>query len=339
MAPFRAVDTYHMIFIAHYHRLTWRLRQEKSLAPLTNENDLPAQLPKSVEAVEDDKKSTADGNADEDADIEDSSAVPASKERPEYSILTPAQQRKLVYHQTKFAKSHSFYKPHETTTHHAFPLRMLIAAVCLLDGHSLLQIMLGSFTWGWSYHTRPRWITTVILSISITVNISAGVVISIGDRMTRKKEVIERMYRQALTEEAIKKVRKKARRERERQRQQAIGSVRFGSQGDEGGHSRHHHHHHHHLPHHHHGSGDKGRLSLDMLRHHSKGGQSPQSPQSPGGERGRFSFDILRKNSGGQSPQSPQSPGERGGFSLDMVREHSGSQTPQKPPMEQRVTG
>src|SRR5947207_5283388 len=41
LAPFRTVDTYHMIFIAHYHRLTWRLRREQSLPKLQNKNDLP----------------------------------------------------------------------------------------------------------------------------------------------------------------------------------------------------------------------------------------------------------------------------------------------------------
>merc|ERR1711939_802690 len=29
LAPFRAVDTYHMCYIAHSHHLTWRLRREK----------------------------------------------------------------------------------------------------------------------------------------------------------------------------------------------------------------------------------------------------------------------------------------------------------------------
>ena len=297
MIPFRIVDTYHMIFIAHYYRLTWRLRREKSLAPLTNENDLPARLPKGVEGGDNVNNTAANGNADEDPDLEDGASF---RERTELSILTPTQQRKLEHHQAKFASSHSFYKPHETSTHHAFPLRMLIAAVCLLDAHSCLQIMLGSFTWGWSYHTRPRWITTVILSTSITVNITAGVVISIGDRMTRKKEVIERMYRQALTEEGIKKVRKKQRKERERKRREAIESVKFGSQGDEGS-SRHHHHHHH-------GGSGGGRLSLDILRHHRSGGsqspRSPQTPRSPMTERGRFSLDVLRKHS------TPRSPGE-----------------------------
>jgi hypothetical protein len=180
-----------MCFIAHYHHLTWRLRRERKLPSLQDENDLPSR-----------RTTNADGT---NADIESS----AADDQDEYTVLTPKQQARLEYHQNKFSKSHTFYKPHETTTHHAFPLRFLVAAVVLLDCHSLFQIALGACTWGISYHTRPQALTAIILSCSITVNITAGIVISIGDRKTRKKDVVEKQFRQALTEEALKKIRKK----------------------------------------------------------------------------------------------------------------------------------
>jgi hypothetical protein len=183
LAPFRAVDTYHMCFIAHYHHLTWRLRRERALPKLHDHNDLPAVQPDQVQDVE----------------------------KQEFSVLSPEQQRKLAHHQKKFARSHSFYKPHETTTHHAFPLRLLVAVVVLLDCHSLLQIALGTCTWSISYHVRPFALTTVILCCSIACNITAGVVISIGDHKTRKKDVLEKMYRQELTKSAMKMVERKRR--------------------------------------------------------------------------------------------------------------------------------
>lgn len=186
LAPFRAVDTYHMIYIAHYHHLTWRLRREKSLPKLQNENDLPSDRPVS-------------------ADLE----AGLSEEKHEFSVLTPKQQEKLAYHQGKFAKSHTFYRPHETATHYAFPLRLLVAVVCLLDCHSLLQIALGACTWSISYHVRPFALTTVILCCSISVNIAAGITISVGDRMTRKKDVIEQHFRQGLTDHALSKMERK----------------------------------------------------------------------------------------------------------------------------------
>lgn len=187
LAPFRAVDTYHMCFIAHYHHLTWRLRKERGLPTLVDRNDLP-----------DRRKSNTDVD-----DLVD------REEMAEFSVLNVHQQKRLQYHQAKFNKSHTFYKPHETATHHAFPLRLMVAAVVLLDCHSLLQVALGTCTWAIDYRVRPEALTATILTCSITCNIAAGVVISIGDHKTRKKDVLERMFRQGLTEEALKKMAKK----------------------------------------------------------------------------------------------------------------------------------
>ncbi|RLL99929.1 hypothetical protein CFD26_100903 [Aspergillus turcosus] len=197
LAPFRAVDTYHMIFIAHYTHLTWKIRKKRDLPALRDKNDLPERR-----------------EVDVDVDVE-AGDIPKD-EVHEFSVLSPAQQRKLMHHQEKFAKSHTFYKPHETYTHRAFPLRLLIAIVVLLDCHSLFQIALGACTWGINYHVRPFALTTVILCCSITCNITGGVLIMIGDRRTRKKEVVERLFRQQLTEEAAKKMQKNKRKEQER---------------------------------------------------------------------------------------------------------------------------
>ncbi|KAI1143200.1 hypothetical protein F5Y05DRAFT_367842 [Hypoxylon sp. FL0543] len=188
LAPFRAVDTYHMIYIAHYHRLTWKLRRKKRMGKLRDKNDLPT-------------------NADLEA------------ARDEISVLTPQQEARLVYHQTKFAKSHTFYKPHETKTHYAFPLNWLVAIVTLLDLHSCLQIALGATTWGIDYNKRPMALTATILSCSITVNITAGILISIGGRRTRKKDVVERMFRQDLTREAFDKLRSRGKKHGDTEKQ------------------------------------------------------------------------------------------------------------------------
>lgn len=192
LAPFRAVDTYHMIFIAHYARLTWRLRKEKSLPALANPNDLPLETQRTH-------------------DLEHG-ADPAAHDH-EISVLTPKQQARLEHHQKKFARSHTFYKPHETPTHHAFSVSLLIAIVVLLDCHSLLQISLGACTWGINYKVRPATLTTVILICSISCNVTAGILISIGDRRSRKKEVVEKLVRQEMTQEAMRRVEKRKKRD------------------------------------------------------------------------------------------------------------------------------
>ncbi|KAF9891008.1 hypothetical protein FE257_005265 [Aspergillus nanangensis] len=210
LAPFRAVDTYHMIFVAHYTFLTWKLRQKKGIPDLKDKNDLPSRREKDV-------------------DVELGDTPP--DEEFEFSVLKPAQQQKLMHHQNKLSKSHTFYKPHETLTHHAFPLRMLVAVVLLLDCHSLLQIALGACTWGIDYRVRPFALTTVILCCSICCNISGGVLIMIGDRRTRKKDVVERLFREKLTRQAMKKINKKRhRKEKEEQdREEEHDPVRVSS--------------------------------------------------------------------------------------------------------------
>ncbi|PYH99025.1 integral membrane protein [Aspergillus ellipticus CBS 707.79] len=204
LAPFRAVDTYHMIFIAHYTFLTWKIRRKRRLPDLKNKNDLPSRRETEV-------------------DVE-FGETPKDEEH-EFSVLSPVQQLKLMHHQTKFANSHTFYKPHETFTHHAFPTRFLIAIVVLLDCHSLFQIALGTCTWSISYHVRPFALTTVILCCSICCNISGGVLIMIGDRRSRKNDVVERLFRQQLTEEAMKKIQKKKRREEEQRNAELEGRL------------------------------------------------------------------------------------------------------------------
>ncbi|KAJ4340982.1 hypothetical protein N0V87_002020 [Didymella glomerata] len=230
LAPFRAIDTYHMIYIAHYHHYTWSRRKKDMLPALHDQNDLPS--------------TNAPITGPRATDPED------PEKQWEFTVLTPKQQQKLEHHQEKFCKSHSFYKPHETETHHAFPLRLLVAIVVLLDCHSLLQISLGATTWGIYYKHRHFAITTVILICSITCNATAGLLIWLGDRRTRKTDVLERMNRQELTDEAIKKVEKKKERESESEGDELTKNER------------------------------KGRLSLDMIRKKTQGSSSGRSGKS-----------------------------------------------------------
>ncbi|KAL2803360.1 hypothetical protein BJX63DRAFT_425337 [Aspergillus granulosus] len=212
LAPFRAIDTYHMIFIARYTFLTWKIREKRHLPDLKDKNDLP-------------------DRRENEMDLEAANLPPKEKEEEakdddeehEFSVLTRLQQQKLQHHQNKFAKSHTFYKPHETFTHHAFPLRLLIAIVVLLDFHSIFQIALGACTWGIDHHKRPFALTTVILCCSLTCNITGGILISVGDHRTRKKEIVERLFRQKLTSEAMKKIEKKKQKKKDEEEKLAAG--------------------------------------------------------------------------------------------------------------------
>lgn len=252
LAPFRAVDTYHMIYIARYHRLSLKIRKQLLLPKLRDPNDLP------TEPVIPDVEAAAANND-----------LPEMEPGDDFAVLSPKQQETLVHHQTKYAKSHTFYKPHETETHYAFPLNLMITITVLLDLHSCLQISLGATTYGIKPESRPFALTTVILCCSITVNATAGLLIWIGDRQTRKKDVIERMTRQQMTEEAMQEVQKKKKKEMEKAARPSSDEL---------------------------GNGDGGwresfnlpRLSLDQFRALQKKGQIPatqekdESPQNEG---------------------------------------------------------
>jgi hypothetical protein len=108
-----------------YHRKSLRLRKEKGLPALSDDNDLPPPVT-----------------------IQDAEGGLAIRTDAKEQVLTLEQEEKFLYHQTKFCHSHTFYRPHETATHFAFPLDLLITIVCLLDLHSMLQCTLFGVTFG-----------------------------------------------------------------------------------------------------------------------------------------------------------------------------------------------
>lgn len=267
LAPFRAWDTYNTIFVVHFWRVTRKLRKKKALPKLKNKNDLPTQT--EVEAAQNSSDLDLEAQATNTKEKEDSDAAEFGEGKPdEYTVLSDKQQASLELHQRRLARSHTFYKPHETLTHHAFPISLLLTIIILCDLHSTFQIALGTCTWSISYHRRPFALTTVILCCSICCNIAAGVVIMIGDRRTRKKDVLERMFRQELTGVAIKKVEKRRVKTMEREERDGLmGSVIH----EEGG-------------------GTPGRRSFDRLRGSGSGSGSGSGDVTPG----RRSFDRLR---------------------------------------------
>ncbi|KAI6777801.1 uncharacterized protein J7T54_003532 [Emericellopsis cladophorae] len=234
LAPFRAIDTYHLWFVLRYARIVKkggvrpRSRLQKNNVPesirasvdaaravqAASHTSEPLQPLRQVDQVAADTESQQSNPEVNDYMLRNNIVVDADDaksgiEAYERTPLTPKQQQSLHHHQSKLAKSHSFYKPHETATHYAFPVSYLTAIVILLDCHSCLQISLGACTWGIDYRTRHKAITTVILAVSITVNITAGIVITVGDRKTRKKDVWKLMNRQELTGDAMKLVEEK----------------------------------------------------------------------------------------------------------------------------------
>ena len=110
----------------------------------------------------------------DDNDLPNDAAHNADIERAghgEDAVLTDEEQAIFLHHQLSLQKAHSrrpsiswarrlcadsydpgYYRPHETMTHHAFPIKILITIIVLCDMHSTFQLALGSATWSISYH-------------------------------------------------------------------------------------------------------------------------------------------------------------------------------------------
>jgi len=145
-------------------RLTTKLRNERGLPPIADPNDLP------------DPKDQADY----------------------ISVLTEKQQEQLRYQQEKFGNSQTWYRPHATATHTAFPINWALWNTILMDGNSVFQCMLCGCMWGLTWHVRPPWTTGCLIPCSFLCGITAGILIWQGSVRTKKREHVEDRLRAAL---------------------------------------------------------------------------------------------------------------------------------------------
>ncbi|KAI9063308.1 hypothetical protein FKP32DRAFT_1758393 [Trametes sanguinea] len=158
--PFRIMDTYRICKIWHYKRKIGRLRRKAGLPELYDPDDLP-------DPVYD----------------------------PNYiHVLTEEEQIDLHYQQHKFMQSQTWYRPHGTPTHRAFPIDLALWICVCNDLNSFFQCLLSGTMWGLDRFARPAWTTGTTLPAAFVAGIVAGVLIYWGGRKTRRtKEVTERL--------------------------------------------------------------------------------------------------------------------------------------------------
>ncbi|EIN10431.1 hypothetical protein PUNSTDRAFT_99948 [Punctularia strigosozonata HHB-11173 SS5] len=167
LIPWRVVDTYRITIIWWYKRKTRKLRKKAGLPDLYDEDDLPD---------------------------------------PKYDVnyvhvLTEKQQRTLHYHQQQFTKSQTWYRPHGTETHRAFPINIALIICLLNDGNSIFQVGLSSVMWALNRFDRPAATTATLLPASFICGILSAVFIWIGSKRTRRTEKVEERLRTALNME------------------------------------------------------------------------------------------------------------------------------------------
>ncbi|CAL1700809.1 unnamed protein product [Somion occarium] len=164
LIPFRTLDTWRICWIWHYKRKTRKLRKEAGLPELYDPDDLPDP-------------------------VYDENYV---------HVLTDEEQADLHYQQHKFAQSQTWYRPHGTQTHRAFPIYTALLICGLNDLNSIFQILLSGTMWGLNRFRRPAWTTATTLPAAFVAGIAAGFYIYWGGRKTKRHEQVEERLRSAL---------------------------------------------------------------------------------------------------------------------------------------------
>ncbi|KDQ64600.1 hypothetical protein JAAARDRAFT_106770, partial [Jaapia argillacea MUCL 33604] len=164
LIPWRVRDTYRIYKIWHYKRRTRKLRQEAKLPTLFDEDDLPDP-------------------------VYDNNYV---------HVLSDKEQADLHYQQIQFMKSQTWYRPHGTETHRAFPINTALLICSLVDGNSFFQVILCGTMWGLNRFQRPPWSTGILIPASFLCGIMAAVFIWKGGQKTKRCDQVEARLRSAL---------------------------------------------------------------------------------------------------------------------------------------------
>lgn len=221
LIPWRLRDTYRMAWIAYYQHLTWHLRKKQGLPKLADKNDLPSLAP----AKHKKHASTADSDSSDD---EGNTTTTTSPELASDAVLSPTQASHLHQLQTLFAESQSWYRPHETFTHHAFSISFALSITVLNDLNSLFQCLLCGYMWGYAthYHDRPAWSTGTFMPCSFLAGIGAAVLIWRGGERGKKKREVEEKLLAAFAKDIDAKV-EEVRRDTERKEKERAGQTRM----------------------------------------------------------------------------------------------------------------
>ncbi|QRV72413.1 hypothetical protein RhiJN_00427 [Ceratobasidium sp. AG-Ba] len=168
LIPWRVIDTYRIAKIWHYRQVTRRLRRNAGLPALIDGNDLPDPI-----------------------------------YNPNYvHVLSEKQQNDLHYQQQKFMSNQTWYRPHETDTHKAFPIKTALFICLFIDFNSVFQVMLCACMWSMNRFQRPAWTTGTLIPASFLCGIAAGVLIWRGGNQTKKVKEVEQRLREALDMES-----------------------------------------------------------------------------------------------------------------------------------------
>ncbi|PLW13611.1 hypothetical protein PCANC_16318 [Puccinia coronata f. sp. avenae] len=227
--PSRIIDSFNIAIILHYARVIWKRQGRKNLED-PNDLIPPKQTsPKEITSKQIEKKAIPEEGVTEEAEEEDEDEeretsnlnnnqhdAPQEPEKTEQGqphqtvqedqdresglvdvwkddqeiVLNEKEIERLRTAQESLCHSQTWYRPHSSATHYAFPIRWAVVILILNLGNSLFQAALCAVMWGLRYSTRPAWTTATFMALSFSCGITSGLLIwRIGLRTLKTQKV------------------------------------------------------------------------------------------------------------------------------------------------------
>ncbi|EGG10939.1 uncharacterized protein MELLADRAFT_115346 [Melampsora larici-populina 98AG31] len=191
LLPSRLIDWWNISVILHYARIIW---QRKGKHNLSDPNDI---LPIDKDLSEAEKAVKPPRSPKHKRFKKQNNCEKLEDER---RILGIQECRRLEIAQTKLCKSQTWYRPHSSATHYAFPIWGACGILICNLGNSIFQAALCGVMWGLRYSERPAWTTATFMALSFSCGITSAILIwQIGKR-TQKSEEVRRKVEEFLKE-------------------------------------------------------------------------------------------------------------------------------------------
>ncbi|KAI9618706.1 hypothetical protein KEM48_006591 [Puccinia striiformis f. sp. tritici PST-130] len=236
--PSRIIDSWNIGVILHYARVIWKRKGRKNLEdpndlipskplsstspleinhhrtnnPTSKDDEDPTHSDHEIQLQEEEEernlRTSPTGSEEELEDeevniIDNSSGIEDVWKDEQEIVLNENEINRLRNSQESLCKSQTWYRPHSSATHYAFPIKWAVLILLLNLGNSIFQAALCAVMWGLKYSTRPAWTTATFMALSFSCGISSGILIwRIGLKTTKKEKVIRQVS------EAIRPTRK-----------------------------------------------------------------------------------------------------------------------------------
>lgn len=201
LLPSRLIDWWNISIIIHYARIIWQRKGKDNLSDPNDILPIDQDLSEAEKAVNP-RSSTSKAHRK-------SKEIRCEKLDDERRVLGVKESRRLEMAQTKLCKSQTWYRPHSSATHYAFPIWGACGILVCNLGNSFFQAALCGVMWGLRYSKRPAWTTATFMALSFSCGITSAILIwQIGKRTQKSEEVRKKVeeFLKAKKEKVVEEV-------------------------------------------------------------------------------------------------------------------------------------